>query len=84
MGISEGLFLSRFVNSSDTLARLTVTLGTEPKQPDIKLGALISQCVLTLIRSSVFHGLTDGGGGTRSSRSDHCFLQTGFKIGLKR
>lgn len=62
MGISEGLFLSRFVNSSDTLARLTVTLGTEPKQPDIKLGALISQCVLTLIRSSVFHGLTDGGG----------------------
>lgn len=63
MGISEGLFLSRFVNSSDTLARLTVTLGTEPKQPDIKLGALISQCVLTLIRSSVFHGLTDGGGG---------------------
>lgn len=59
MGISEGLF-RRSVNSSSTLAGVTVTLGTEPKQPDIKLGVLISLCVLTLIRSSAFHGLTDG------------------------
>lgn len=49
MEISEGL-LSRSVNSSYTLARLTVTLGTEPPQPDVKLRAFISLCVLTLIR----------------------------------
>lgn len=53
-------FLSRFVKSSYTLTRLTVTRGTKPKQPGFKLRALIFLCVLTLIRSSAFHGLTDG------------------------
>lgn len=57
MGISEGLE-SGFVISF-YFYRLTGILGTEPKQPDIKLAALIFLFVLTLIRSTAFHGLTD-------------------------
>ena len=34
-------------------------MGTEPRQHDIKLGALIFMCVLTLLRSSAFNGLID-------------------------
>lgn len=57
MGISEGLE-SGFVISF-SIYRLTGILGTEPKQPDIKLAALIFLFVLTIIRSTAFHGLTD-------------------------
>lgn len=71
---SEGL-LRRFVNLSYTLSWLTVT---KPMQPDIKLRAFMSLCILTHIRDSSFHDKTDGEKQTvvkwlcyKSSRTDH-------------